>query len=69
MSVQDIVEAYETRLRERWTPDGEPVRPAVILTGLANGSDPNSVVWKEVLTDSPEFLASTAINPQQYGEQ
>lgn len=23
MSVQDIVEAYETRLRERWTPDGE----------------------------------------------
>jgi len=24
MSVQDTVEAYETRLRERWTPDGEP---------------------------------------------
>lgn len=27
MSVQDIVEAYETRLRERWTPDGEPKIP------------------------------------------
>lgn len=25
MSVQDIVEAYETRLRERWTPDGHRI--------------------------------------------
>jgi uncharacterized protein (DUF2126 family) len=43
MSVQDIVEAYETRLRARWTPDGRRIHRASGRT-LVNKDIPETTI-------------------------